>query len=235
MEMKDEGSIVKKRKKTEKSAQKTQIPLKTPKTLKEHKSPKDTINEDIVIKKMKEPDLIITRIFDAPRDLVWKFWTEPERVRCWWGPKDFTVPTSIIDFRVGGKYLHCMRGPDGKDYWTTGEYREIIPSEIIVSTDNFADKQGNIVPASYYGMTGNWSYELLITVSFEDQNGKTKFTLVHEGIPAGELRDQTKAGWNQSFDKLADCLVLTQTEDCGCEKTDDGTKLVKRNKTGKRD
>ena len=67
--------------------------------------------------------LSITRIFDAPRELVWKAWTNPEMFRKWWGPKGFTCPVSRIDFRVGGKYLSCMRGPDGKDYWSTNTSR----------------------------------------------------------------------------------------------------------------
>ena len=69
--------------------------------------------------------LTIIRVFDAPRGLVWEAWTEPENVKLWWGPKDFTSPVNKIDLRVGGKYLSCMRSPDGKDYWSTGVYREI--------------------------------------------------------------------------------------------------------------
>ena len=69
-------------------------------------------------------ELTITRTFDALRELVWQAWTEPERVKGWWGPKAFTAPVSKINLRVGGKYLNCMRSPDGKDYWSTGVYRE---------------------------------------------------------------------------------------------------------------
>jgi uncharacterized protein YndB with AHSA1/START domain len=72
-------------------------------------------------------ELIITRIFDAPRELVWKAWTEPEQLMRWWGPKSFTSPVCKIDLRVGGVYLYCMRSPEGQDYWNTGVYKEIIP------------------------------------------------------------------------------------------------------------
>ncbi len=78
---------------------------------------------------MKESDdkIIITRIFDAPRDLVWKAWTTPELVKEWWGPKDFTAPSIQMDFRVGGKYLFCMHGPKGtefdKDFWSAGRFK----------------------------------------------------------------------------------------------------------------
>jgi uncharacterized protein YndB with AHSA1/START domain len=74
-------------------------------------------------------DLIITRLFDAPRELVWKAWTEPERVMRWWGPIGFTSPVSRIDLRVGGEYQSCMRSPDGKDFWSKGIFREIVAPE----------------------------------------------------------------------------------------------------------
>src|SRR5262245_41399320 len=124
-------------------------------------------------------DLVITRVFDAPRALVWKAWTEPEHFKKWWGPKDFTAPVAQIDLRVGGKYLACMRGPDGKDYWSTGVYREIVPNERLVYTDSFADARGNPVPASDYGMGGDWPMESVVTVILEEYQGKTRFTLRH--------------------------------------------------------
>jgi uncharacterized protein YndB with AHSA1/START domain len=154
-----------------------------------------------------ERELVITREFNAPRELVWKVWTDPERMKRWWGPQNFTAPVCKIDLRVGGAYLYCMRSPEGQDYWTTGVYREIVPLERIVCTDSFADEKGNQVPASHYGMGGDWPSELLVTVTFEDHEGKTKLTLRHAGIPAGEMSDLTKAGWNESFDKLAEALA----------------------------
>ena len=152
-------------------------------------------------------DLVITRIFDAPRGLVWKAWTEPERVKKWWGPKAFTTPVINIDLRVGGKYLSCMRGPDNKDYWSTGVYREIIPLKRLIYTDSFADEKGKKVPASHYGMSGDWPSELLVSVTFDDIGGKTKMTLQHVGLPEGQMRDLARVGWNESFDKLADSIV----------------------------
>ncbi len=156
-------------------------------------------------------ELIITRIFDALREKVWKAWTAPEEVKKWWGPKNFTAPVSKIDLRVGGKYLFCMRGPDGKDYWSTGVYREAVPMERLVLTDSFADEKGNVVPASNYGMAGDWPLELLVTVTFEELGGKTKMTLRHEGIPSGMMRELTETGWSESFDKLAASIVTSGT------------------------
>lgn len=154
-----------------------------------------------------EQELVITRIFDAPRELIWKAWTEPEHLMQWWGPRDFTTPVYKIDLRVGGVYLSSMRSPEGQDYWSTGTLRELVEPERIVYTDSFSDAEGNIVPASHYGMNGEWPLELLVTVTFEEYAGKTKLTLQHSGIPAGENRDSAEDGWNESFDKLAEYLM----------------------------
>jgi uncharacterized protein YndB with AHSA1/START domain len=156
--------------------------------------------------KRKNTELTITRIFDGPRELLWKAWTVPEHAMRWWGPKNFTSPVSRIDLRVGGKYINCMRSPEGQDYWSTGVYREIVPLERLVMTDSFADEKGNVVPASHYGMPGEWPLELLVTVTFEETGGRTKMTLRHEGIPSGTMSEQTEAGWNESFDKLTESI-----------------------------
>jgi uncharacterized protein YndB with AHSA1/START domain len=121
----------------------------------------------------------------------------------WWGPKDFTSPVSKIDLRVGGEYLKCMRSPDGKDFWSKGVYREIVAPERLVMTDSFADESGNTVPASYYGMSKDFPLELLITVIFEEYDGKTELTLRHSGMPPGADSEGAEQGWNESFDKLA--------------------------------
>src|SRR5579883_285686 len=68
--------------------------------------------------------MVVTRVFDAPRELVWKAWTEPKYVMQWWGPKDFTAPVCKMDFRVGGKSLCCMKSPDGQEFWNAIEYIE---------------------------------------------------------------------------------------------------------------
>ncbi len=155
-----------------------------------------------LVKEATSSDLVITRIFNAPVELVWKMWTEPKHVMKWWGPKDFTAPVCKIDFRVGGNYHNCMRSKEGQDFWSTGTYLEIVPLKKIVCTDSFADEKGNKVHASELGFTGEWPLELIVTMTFEDMNGKTKFTLTHSGLPEGEVRSMTGAGWSESFDKL---------------------------------
>jgi len=159
---------------------------------------------------MTEKELVVTRIFDAPRERVWKAWSKPGHFRKWWGPKDFTAPHITIDFRVGGKYVYCMRGlgPDGvvRDFWNTGEHLEIVPMDKIVATMSFADEHGNTVPASRYGLPGEWPAEIILTVSFEDiGGGKTKLTVREAGIP-GLMTEMAGLGWDQSLDKLAESL-----------------------------
>lgn len=151
-------------------------------------------------------DLVITRFFDALPEVVWKAWTMPEHVVRWWGPKGFTTPVSKIDLRVGGEYLYCMRSPDSKDFWGKGVYREIVAPQRLVMTDSFADERGNTVSATYYGMNKEIPLEMLITVVLEGQDGKTKLTLRHAGMPSGADSEGAKQGWSESFDKLAEYL-----------------------------
>jgi len=152
-------------------------------------------------------ELVISRIFNAPRSRVWRAWTDPDFVMRWWGPKVFTSPECKIDLQVGGKYIFVMRSPEGRDYYSTGRYLTIEPLNKLIFTDSFADEKGNVVPATYYGMDGNIPLELLVTVLFEDQDGKTKMTMRHEGFPEAEIREQAKIGWSESFDKLSESLM----------------------------
>lgn len=149
-----------------------------------------------------EKTLVITRVFDAPREAVWKALTDPEQMKRWWGPEGFTVPFSEIDLRVGGKYLSCMRSPDGKDYWNTGTYQEIVPMERLIMSDSFSDEKGNVVPATYYGMNPEFPLTMTINVTLEEEDGKTKMTLRHESMPEGDDLKGATQSWNQSLDKL---------------------------------
>ncbi len=148
----------------------------------------------------------LTRTFDAPVEQVWDHWTDPMQYMCWWGPKDFTAPYVKFDLRPGGKYLSSMRGPDGKEYWDAGKFEEIDELKRIIYTDTWADENGNPVPPSYYGFPGDMPVEMAVQVNLENIDGKTRLTLEHCGFPGGDMTDQAKEGWNQSFDKLADCL-----------------------------
>jgi uncharacterized protein YndB with AHSA1/START domain len=159
-------------------------------------------------KKEQAEQVLITRVFDAPRESVWKAWTECESLTRWWGPKGFTTPLCKIDFRPGGVLHNCMRSPEGRDYCGKEVYREIVEPERIVFTDFFVDEEGNPVPATYYGMSPDWPQETLVTVTFAEHEGKTKLTLQHAlgSVPASE-RDMCQQGWSESLDKLAGDLA----------------------------
>ena len=156
-------------------------------------------------KEILENEMVLSRIFNAPVELVWKALSNADHLKLWWGPKGFTAPTCKIDFRVGGKYHFCMRSPEGQDIWTTGTYKEIILHKKIVWTDNFADEKGNVVSGDHYGMPG-LPMEFEVTMILEASEGKTKFTLRHKGLPHGEMMELTQAGWNETLDKLATTL-----------------------------
>jgi uncharacterized protein YndB with AHSA1/START domain len=151
-------------------------------------------------------EIVINRVFNLPVSVVWLAWTDAEYFKKWWGPRGFTCPSSKMEAKVGGKYLSCMRGPDGKEYWSTGVVKELIPERKLVVTDSFSDDKGNIKPASEYGMPGDWPKELLITVYLEEADGATKMKLKHQGIP-GEMREDCIKGWNESFDKLEENIT----------------------------
>ena len=146
-------------------------------------------------------DVVIHRVFTLPASKIWQALTVTEYFKKWWGPKDFTCPYSSMEARKGGKYLNCMRGPDGKEYWGTGVVNEFIPDKKLVITDHFSDEKGNIKTSSDYVIHGDWPEELLITFELEEADGATKLKLTHEGIPA-EAHDECVKGWNESLDKL---------------------------------
>ena len=149
-----------------------------------------------------QSEVIIHRVFDLPVNKVWRALTEAEQFKKWWGPEGFTCPSSKMEARVGCKYLNCMRGPDGKEFWSTGVVKEFIPQKKLVISDHFSDDKGNIKSASAdYGMPGDWPMEFLITFELQEADGATKLKLLHEGIPE-EAHDDCVKGWNESFDKL---------------------------------
>jgi uncharacterized protein YndB with AHSA1/START domain len=102
----------------------------------------------------KQKTILLKRTINLPLTTVWRAGSFPDDCKKWWGPKEFTCPVCIIDFKVGGKYLNCMKAGDGKEIWSTGRYKEIQPLRKIVMTGSFADSEGTIVPASYYKMPG---------------------------------------------------------------------------------
>ena len=148
--------------------------------------------------------MVITREFDAPREVVWQAWTDPKYVMQWWGPKGFTSPFCQMDFRVGGKYLCCMKSPDGQEFWNGGQYHEIVPYEKIVSSMYFTDSKGNKVEPAAYGIEHEAIEDAYDVITFEDLgNGQTKLTFTgNETMESARSSGQVE-GWYQILDKFA--------------------------------
>lgn len=142
-----------------------------------------------------KPDLVITRIFDAPRALVFKAWTEPERLKRWWGPEHFTNPVCEVDPRAGGAIRIHMRGPDGSVYPMTGTYQEVKEPERLVFISAALDANNKPL------------FEVLTTVLFEESGNKTKLTMsatvLNKTPQAAPYLSGMEMGWSQSLDRLA--------------------------------
>ncbi|HET6929022.1 MAG TPA: SRPBCC domain-containing protein [Candidatus Acidoferrum sp.] len=157
---------------------------------------KNTVNE--------KERMVITRIFDAPRALVWEAWTNPKYVMQWWGPNGFTAPVCKIDFRVGGKFLFCMKSPDGQEGWNGGEYHEIVLYEKIVYSMYFADSKGNKIDPAEHGIEHEAIDDARDVVIFEDYgNGQTKLTMIGNETMEDAKNSGQFEGWNETFDKVA--------------------------------
>jgi uncharacterized protein YndB with AHSA1/START domain len=161
-------------------------------------------------------DFVISRVFDAPRDLVWKAFTEPEHMRQWWGPKGFKVIASKMDLRVGGTYHYGLESPDGKPMWGKFVYREITPPERLVFISSFSDENAGV---TRHPMAPNWPLEMLSTFTFEEQpGGKTKFTV--RWTPYNATEEETKVfeagldgmtqGWSGTMEQLAAYLATAK-------------------------
>jgi uncharacterized protein YndB with AHSA1/START domain len=156
----------------------------------------------------KQKEIVIVRAFDLPVQLVWQAWTEPQSLKKWWGPANFTCTFSEIDLRPGGKYLHCMRSALGEKIWSTGTYNEIEPNKKLVFTDSFSDNKGHMIPAADLDIPGKWPMILLISLCFDQVGNGCNLVITHEGIPS-EIAEDCIRGWNQSLDKLEAAMKVT--------------------------
>lgn len=154
---------------------------------------------------IQEKQIVVSRSFDAPLELLWQAWTEPEHFMKWYGPKGFTTPECEIDLQVGGRHFWCMESPNGMKMYYSGTYKEIVPMERLVFTDGMTDADGNPLPPSAMGMPGDAPMTMDVTVTFAHEDGKTTVTVSHVGF--GEGGDQAGMGWNQAFDKLTTVLA----------------------------
>jgi uncharacterized protein YndB with AHSA1/START domain len=146
----------------------------------------------------RKPDLLLTRVFDAPRELVWKGWTDPKHLMQWFGPDGFTNPVCEVDLRPGGEWRHVMRGPDGTDYPMFIIFREVVIPDRLVFLSYVPDRENPL-------------FEILNIVTFTEQDGKTKFTLearILKSTPeAAPMLAGMEVGWSQSLEHLAALLT----------------------------
>lgn len=143
--------------------------------------------------------LKVSRTFDAPLEILWKAWTEPEQFMKWYGPKGFTSPTCEIDLRKGGRHLWSMQTPNGRQMYFTGTFMQVKPMERLVYTDAMSDDKGNVMTAEMMGMPAGTPVSMDVTVTFAHSNGKTTVTVSHMSQGEG---DGAGTGWEQAFDKL---------------------------------
>ena len=144
-------------------------------------------------------DVTISRVFDAPRKAVWDAWTDPKQVSQWWGPRGFTAPIVELDLRPGGELKIDMQGTDGTVYPNRGVFHEVSEPERLVMSMRLVDDEGQPV------------IEAFNTVTFADEDGKTRvtleFELVHVVPEAADAAAGAKEGWNESLDRLEELLA----------------------------
>ena len=153
-----------------------------------------------VTKAETRPSLTIRRTFDAPRELVFKAWTDGDQLKRWCCPTGFTIPFSEGDIRPGGMFRTCMRSPQGEDNWLQGTYQDIVPVERITFTHSWENEDGSP------------QHETLVTITLaETDDGKTRLTLHQAFFPDQASRDGHEGGWNETLDGLETYLAGKET------------------------
>lgn len=148
------------------------------------------------VKAAEKPiELVITRVFNAPRELVWKAWTDGETMSRWSAPHGFTIHHGERELRPGGAWRCGMRAPDGEDHWVGGVYREVTPPERLAFTHAWEEN-------------GKRGHETLVTVTLEAvEAGKTRMIFVQSGFDSTTSRDGHKEGWSEAFEQLTIILA----------------------------
>jgi uncharacterized protein YndB with AHSA1/START domain len=165
-----------------------------------------------MVEMKKVEPFVISREFDAPRDRVWKAWTEVERLKQWFSPKGFTVIAAKMDFRVGGSYHYGIRAPDGKEMWGKWVFREIVAPERLVLVNSFSDATGGM---TRHPMSPTWPREMLSTTTFAESAGRTTLTLEWQPVNATPEEIATfeagragmTQGWSGTMDQFTAYLA----------------------------
>ena len=141
------------------------------------------------------------RTFNASEVDVWRVWNDADSVKKWWGPKSYTALVVRNDVREGGSYLWAMKSAQGRMFWNTGTYKEVVANKKIVSTLSFSNENGKIIPGSRVSVPGPRPNELTVIVEFSESAGKARVTVREVGIPL-IVYPFSKIGWAQQFDKI---------------------------------
>jgi uncharacterized protein YndB with AHSA1/START domain len=152
----------------------------------------------------KKQELVVTRVFDAPVEQVWKAWSDAETVKQWWGPDGFTAPLARMDFRQGGTSLVCMSSPEFGDMYSTWEYVEIVPLRRIEFIHNLADKDGNKIDPTTVGMPPDFPVDQRNVITFRALGqDKTELTDTEYDWTEGQMMEMSRMGLEQCLDKMA--------------------------------
>jgi uncharacterized protein YndB with AHSA1/START domain len=146
--------------------------------------------------------VVIAHRFDAPVELIWQMWTDPEHFRNWYGPEGATIPSAKMDVRVGGSRLVCMevQAPNGPmQMWFTGEYLEVVENERLVYTESMSDENGVVKSAADMGMPEGHPTTTEVSVEIRADGAGTRMVLTHTGIPADS---PGATGWRMAIAKL---------------------------------
>jgi uncharacterized protein YndB with AHSA1/START domain len=141
------------------------------------------------------------RTFNASEAEVWRVWNDADSIKKWWGPKGYTALVIRNDVREGGSYLWAMKSAQGRMFWNTGTYKEVVANKKIVSTLSFCNENGIIIPGSQVSVPGQWPNEITVIVEFSESEGKARVTVTEVGIPL-IVYAPSKIGWAQQFDKI---------------------------------
>ncbi|AIE87916.1 SRPBCC family protein [Fimbriimonas ginsengisoli] len=155
---------------------------------------------------MREREVLITRVFDAPRELVFRAWTDPEHLRHWFAPHGCEVEILSLDVRPGGEFRYGIRPPKGADCWCRGTYLEVTSPERIVYSIALTDEHGRFTDSVTAGKDPDWPAETVVTVTFAERAGKTEVTLHQNALESVAKRTGAYPSWLQMLDRLAEEL-----------------------------
>jgi uncharacterized protein YndB with AHSA1/START domain len=164
----------------------------------------------------RNPEFVISRVFDAPKNVVYKAWTDSSDLKQWWGPKGTKVTECTLDLKPNGTLHYCLKPMFGPEMWGKFVFKEILPQEKLTFINCFSDKNGGITRHPY---AANWPLELMSVVSFTEESGKTKLSVTWTPINSNdqelkafeEGQSSMQQGWTGTLDQLTEFLKNSLT------------------------